>query len=145
MLKRLSGSLLLALVAIAVISVCGLAIAQKDKSPPKAVMQGGEWSPEGKTTAPDAFRGCLVNKTYSNVTLTIARPGFATYYPLLPGGHLRLWLYKGEAVFVAGDPEIGKITAFVKHDVEGETTVYIGPNSVTFARGVEECLKHPEK
>jgi len=125
-------------------TLCWAAEPQKDKEP-KALMLGGEWTPEGAETRPEAFRGCLVNRTYSTVVLTIARPSFATTYALPPGGHYRLWLYKGEAVFVAGDPAVNKITAFAKHNVAGETTVSISPTTVTFQRGVEECLKHVEK
>ena len=51
-------------------------------------------------------------------------------------------MYKGEALFVASNPAVGKIIAFEKHDVAGETTVYIDASRITFVRGVAECLKH---
>lgn len=104
-----------------------------------------EWSPGAEAAMPSSFRGCLHNKTYSPVTLTIARPNGATVFTLRGGEHCRVYLYKGEAVFIAGDPRVGKITAYKQYDVAGETTVTISPNDITFQRGVQECLKQDEE
>jgi hypothetical protein len=54
----------------------------------------GEWNAKGEQKA-GPFRGCIVNRTYSAVTLTIVRSTGTTALFVPPGAHLLLYLDYG--------------------------------------------------
>jgi hypothetical protein len=146
MVKRLAYAVLLVSVAVAGPFRIGTALAQTGSMQPPATYAAPPQTANVQGAAddyghcPQTYRGCIVNKTYSCVMLTIVRPRYNTTITVDAGQHCKILLVQGDAVFISSDPQANLFMAVAKQKIGGDTTITITPTTLDFTNGVDQCL-----